>query len=346
MQPNQTRRAAFAAVTLLALAACAAPTPVAPTAVPAPTTVRVGYVPVIINAAIYRGIEAGYFLQEGINVELKPVEGGSDVVVQVANGNFDVGGGGIAAGMLNAVARGIEFEIVAPLHSEKPKLATAFVVSKKRFDSGEYKKVSDLKGKKVSVNSKGAATEYWLFSALKQAGLEYKDVEVVQVPFPNVAAALEKGGTEGIDGAMLTEPFTTLAVDQGLVVRLSDDFIDGFTPTYLYYNKDWAKKNPDLAARFVKAYIRGARDLQGDAWYNDANLAAFEKFTKVKADVQKRANRAYFDPNGEVPLKDIMTLQTFLRGTGALNYPADIDMSKFVNMAYRDAAVKALGAAK
>lgn len=83
-------------------------------------TIRVGYVPVTIYAPFYIAIEKGYFAEEGIQVELQPVEGGSDNVVQVAAGNFDVAGGGIGAGMLNAVARGIEFGIVAPLHTERP----------------------------------------------------------------------------------------------------------------------------------------------------------------------------------------------------------------------------------
>jgi NitT/TauT family transport system substrate-binding protein len=166
------------------------------------------------------------------------------------------------------------------------------------------------------------------------------------VPFPQVAAALEKGGSEGIDGAILTEPFATQAVDKGIAVRLSEDFINGFTPTYLYFNKAWSTANPEVARKFVKAYVKGARDLQGDKWYSDSVLATLEKFTKVPADVQKRASRAYFEPNGRVPVEDIMTLQKFLRSTGGLNYAQDIDMKKFVNTGYAEAAVKELGEAK
>lgn len=334
------------------LAGCVAPA-VAPTQPAAETTaapveqaasdlplVRVGHVPVTIYAPLFIAAEKGYFEEEGMRVELLPVEGGTENVVQVAAGNFDVAGGGIGAGMLNAVARDIEFEIVAPLHTERPPLTSPLVVSKARYDSGELTKVEDLAGKKVSTNSKGAATEYWLWRALQQGGLDFPDVEVLGVGFREVAAALESGS---LDAGILGEPLATLAEDQGLVSRLSDDFIDNFTSTVIYFNKEWSVANPELAQGFVKAFIRGARDLNGDAWYDEANLAIIEKYTGVPADVIKRASRSYHDPNGQVPLDDLMELQRFFRDEGELSYDQDIDLSQFVNTSYAEAAVQALG---
>ncbi|MCL4858738.1 MAG: ABC transporter substrate-binding protein [Caldilineaceae bacterium] len=331
------------------IAACVAP--VAPAAPPAATVapaaesstltkVRVGHVPVTIYAPLFIAAEKGYFAEEGIDIELLPVEGGAENVVQVSAGNFDVAGGGIGAGMLNAVARGIEFEIVAPLHTERPPLTSPFVVSKARFDSGELTQMSDLRGMKVSTNAKGAATEYWLWKALQQGGLDFADVEVLGVGFREVAPALESGS---LDGAILGEPLATLAEDQGLIARLSQDFIDGFTSTVIYYNKEWATNNPELAQGFVKAYIRGARDLNGDLWSSDENAAIIEKYTGVPAEVVKRANRSYHDPNGEVPLADLMELQRFFRAQGQLSYDEEIDMSEFINTSYAEAAVAELG---
>lgn len=332
---------------LMLLVACVAP--VAPAAEATETltqvgeeltVVRVGHVPVTIYAPLFVAAEKGYFLEEGIQVELLPVEGGTENVVQVAAGNFDVAGGGIGAGMLNAVARGIEFEIVAPLHTERPPLTSPFVVSKNRFDSGELTQMSDLAGKTVSTNAKGAATEYWLWKALQQGGLDFEDAEVIGLGFREVAPALENGS---LDGGILGEPLATLAEDQGLVARLSQDFIEGFTPTVIYFNKEWATQNPELAKGFVKAFIRGARDLNGDLWYNDENVAIIEKYTGVPLDVVKRANRSYHDPNGNVPVADLMELQRFFRDQGQLSYDEEIDMASFINTSYAEAALAELG---
>ncbi len=340
----------------LVVTACAAPVaqpqaaPAAATPAPAEDaapaadlqTVRVGHVPVTIYSAFYIADAKGYFADEGIAVEFTPVEGGTEMVVQVAAGNFDVAGGGIGAGLLNAVARGIEFEIAAPMHTERPPLTSPFVVSKARFDSGELTTMADMAGKKVSTNSKGAATEYWLWNALQQGGLDFPDVEVLGVGYRDVAPALESGG---LDGGILSEPLATLMEDQGLVARLSEDFIEGFTPTYVYFNTDWSAANPELAQRFIKAYLRGARDLNGDQWYSDENVAIIEQYTGVPADVIQRANRSYHDPNGAIPLADMETLEDFFRKQGELNYEEDLDLSTLVNSSYVDGALTELGGA-
>jgi NitT/TauT family transport system substrate-binding protein len=332
------------------LAACAAPIqapaePVAPAAENPPSAdelpvVTVGHLPVTIYAPLFVADGKGYFEEEGMRVELAPVQGGSENVVQVAAGNFDVAGGGIGAGMFNAVARDIEFEIVAPLHTERPPLTTPMVVGRERFESGEITSVADLAGKTVSINAKGAGTEYWLWRALQQGGLDFDDVEVVGVGFTEVAAALENGS---LDAGMLGEPLVTLNEDQGLVARLSEDFLDNFTVTVLYFNKEWATQNPELAQGFVTAFLRGARDLNGDAWYDEENLALVEEYTGVPADVVARANRSYHDPNGVVPVDDLMELQSFFRDTGQLNYEEDIDISQYVNSTYATNAVAELG---
>lgn len=302
--------------------------------------VRVGQVPVTIYAPLFIAKEKGYFAEEGMNVELLPVDSGNDTVVQTAAGNFDVAGGGIGAAMLNAVARGIEFEIVAPLHTELPPLTSPFVVSKARFDSGELTTMADFAGKKVSTNARGAATEYWLWSALQQGGLDFPDVEVLGVPFRDTVAALESGS---LDGGILGEPLVTLAEDKGLVARVSQDFIEGMTPTYIYFNTDWSAANPELAQGFVRAYLRGARDLNGASWSDPENLAIIEKYTKVPADVVGRANRSYHDPNGGIPIEDILTLQDFFRSQGELNYDENIDLTQFVNTSYVEKALADLG---
>lgn len=303
-------------------------------------TVRVGHVPVTIYAPFYIALEKGYFEDEGIDAELMPVQGGTENVVQVSAGNFEVAGGGVGAGMLNAAARGVEFEIAAPMHTERPPLTSPFVVSKERFDNGELTSMSDLEGLTVSTNAKGAATEYWLWRALQQGNLGFDDVEVIGVGFREVPAALEN---RSLDGAILGEPLTTFAENEGVVARLSEDFIDRFTATYVYFNKEWATENPDLAKGFVKAFIRGSRDLNGDQWYDEENLQIIQKYTEIPVEVIEHANRSYHDPNGAVPMDDIMELQRFFMDQGQTNYDEPLDMEQFVNSSYAEAAVEELG---
>ena len=118
-----------------------------------PTKITVGYIPVMIDAPLYVGIEKGYFKQENLDITLAPLAGGTDVITQTATGNFDVGLGGLGVATFNALQKKIGITVVAPLHSEAPPVTTPLVVSKKAYDSGQYHSVADLKGKKVAINA-------------------------------------------------------------------------------------------------------------------------------------------------------------------------------------------------
>ncbi len=301
--------------------------------------VRLGYVPVLIYAPLYLGVERGYFAKEGVEVELVPLQGGSDSVVQLAAGNFDAAVGGIGVSLLNATYRGLEFKIVAPMHAEKTPTATSLVISARRKD--EIKTVSDLKGKKVAINATGAATEYWLAMALRKNGLKINDVQLVTVAFADVPAALENGS---VDAAMLGEPLTTQQLDKGVVSVLANDFIDNFYATYLYMGLPLFNNRPQIAERFVRAYLQACRDLQDPDVFKNKDIAAIiEKYTNVPADVIMRANRAYYHPDGVIPLANIDALQYYFLSRSGLEYKDAIDMTGFIDRSLVEKAVKALG---
>lgn len=301
--------------------------------------VRLGYVPVLIYAPLYVAQERGYFAAEGIDAQLSPLQGGSDSVVQLAAGNFDAAVGGVGAGLLNAANKGLEFRIVAPMHSERAPLATSLVISAKR--AGEIKSVADLKGKKVSINATGAATEYWLAEALRKAGLTFADIQLTTVGFANVPAALDNGS---LDAAMLGEPLTTQQIDKGVVKVLANDFIDGFYATYLYMGIPLLKDRPQVAEGFMRAYLRACRDLQAPDIYQNPEIAKIvEKYTKVPADVVSRASRPFYEPNGVLPIDNINTLQTYFLSRGELEYREPLDMTRFIDTSLAEKDVKALG---
>ncbi len=305
---------------------------------PTSTTVRLGYVPVLIYAPLYVGVERGYFAQAGLDVQLTPLQGGSDSVVQLAAGNFDAAVGGIGAGLLNAANKGLDFRIVAPMHSERPPVATPLVIAASR--AGEIKSVADLKGKTVAINATGAATEYWLAQALAEGGLTFADIKLTTVAFKDVPVGLQTGA---IDAAMLGEPLVTQEVQQGVVKVLANDFIHGFVSTYLYMGLPLLHDHPQAAQAFVQAYLHACRDLQGEAFKDPAIAAIIEKYTKVPAAVVEQASHGYYDPNGAIPLADINTLQTYFLQRGELSYQTPLDMSKYVDTSLVAQAVQTLG---
>lgn len=302
------------------------------------TTIRLGYVPVLIYSPLFVALEKGYFAAENLDVQLTPLQGGTDSVVQLAAGNFDAAVGGIGAGLLNAANKGLDFRIVAPMHSERPPVSTSLVISAAR--AGDIKTVADLKGKTVAINATGAATEYWLAQALQEGGLTFADIKLTTVAFKDVPVALQSGA---VDAAMLGEPLTTLQVKSGTVKILSDDFIHGFVSTYLYMGLPLLKDHLPAAQGFVRAYLKACRDLQGDALKDPAIAAIIEKYTKVPAATIETASHAYYDPNGTIPVGDIQTLQTYFLSRGELDYKTPLDLTRFIDTSLVTNALTTLG---
>ena len=316
-----------------------------PTATTAPsgevelTHMHIGYVPVLIFGPAMLAHDKGYFEAEGIDSELVPLAGGADMVTLTATGEFDIGIGGAGPAFFNAINRGVELTVIAPLHFERTPQATPLMVSKERFDSGELDSVEKLEGLKVSVNARGA-TEYWLDQALRTGGLTIEDIDLQEVGFGDVSAALESGA---IDAAMLGEPLATLAEQQGIAVRLANDFISDFQPTFVYVNPDFAEENPEVITGFVAGFLQGCRDLSGDDWANEENLNLLNGQTGVDVDLIAESSRTYCEPDGEIDTDDLQTLQEFFADRGLLEYDEMMDVESFIDTSYVEQALEEIG---
>ncbi|MFW6074538.1 MAG: ABC transporter substrate-binding protein [Chloroflexota bacterium] len=303
------------------------------------TELTIGMVPVLIYAPVMLAQDKGYFAEEGIESNLESIAGGGDMVTLTSNGDFDIGIGGAGPAFFNAIERGVELDVIAPLHFERDPQATPLVVSKERYDSGELDSVEKLEGMNVSVNARGA-TEYWLDQALRTGGLTIEDIELQELGFGDVPAALESGS---LDAAMLGEPLATQAEQEGLIVRLADGFISEIQPTFVFVNPEFAEENEDLVHGFMRAYLQGCRDLMSDDWASDENLGHLEAQTGVPPDLIRESARTYCEPNGEVNADDLETLQEFFAERGLLEYEEMLDVETFIDRSFAEAAVEELG---
>ncbi len=307
---------------------------------PTLTHIRVVHVPVLVFAPLYVAIERGYFAQQGLEVELIGTPGGGSSFSVLASGRAEVVVGGLGAALFNAAARGLDFKVVGPVHMEKPPVSTPLVVSKKAYESGEIRSVRDLRGKKVSVNVIGSATEYWLQAALLRGGLTVTDVQMVAVAFPEVPAALANGA---IAAGLLGEPLATLAEDRGQIVRLSEDFINGMQVTALYFSGEFMRRSPQLAVGFMVAWLRASRDLFGGGYRRDAVTRIVEKYTGVPAEVVKRARPPFHEPDGKMNFNDFARLQEFFKKRGELTYEKSLAPATYIDTSFVQQALQIVG---
>jgi NitT/TauT family transport system substrate-binding protein len=311
-----------------------------PTATGPLRQVRVGYVPVLVYSPIFIAMEKGYFREQGIETVATPFTGGSDILAQTSSGNLEVGLSGLGASALNAFQRGLDLRIVSSQHTESPPLATPLVVAKKKFDDGTFKNVAALKGKRVAINAKGTGTEYWLQAALAKNGLKMNDIELTALAFDQVAAALNGGS---LDAGMLGEPLATLAESQGLIHRLSDDFLNNAQGTVIFYNLKWGRENAGIADRWLAAWLRGARDLDNGGYARDENAAIIEKYTKTPAATVKVAKAPRHEPNGTLNLADMRAQQEYFLTSGSLTYAAPLDLNNLIDTDFAERAVGIIG---
>jgi len=302
-------------------------------------TVKIGYIPTDSFAALFL-LADRHLPAAGINVETVRLAGGSEIVSQVATGQLQLGGAGMGAAGFNAVVSGLPVEYIAPLHSGYVK---DYFVVRKAVWGKEVKRIADLKGRAVALNVRGAAVEWILDLALRRDGLTIKDVQVKLMPFPDMVPALESGA---VDAAILSEPFPTLAEEKGIALRPLTK-APGVKPvpiTAIFWNKEWAAANPDLANRVMVAYLKAARDLAlGDGWQGDKTLDVILKFTPAKPEVLKKARPHALDANLEMDASVLDSMQKFNAELGYLKYKELQPVGKLFNFAYRDRAVQELG---
>ncbi len=301
--------------------------------------VTIGYTPISIFAPMFVAYEKGYFAEEGLNVSLEALPGGSDMVVHTATGSFDAGIGGIGPAYWNAAAQDLPVTIIAPGHMEGSPVASPLMISKDACESGEITRISDLKGKKVAVNAPGA-TEIWLDTALRTDGLTIEDIDLQYMAFPDAVAALDSGS---IAASIIGEPLATKAENDGIAVRIASDFpVQSYQVTAIFASNEFITANPEAATGLVTAYLRASRDLTEN--FNDpVNLAIIQKYTGVPPELIAESIKPVYDLDGTIDLESLSTLQDFFRDRGLLDYDDDLDPASMIDTQFVDGALERLG---
>ncbi|MBM0276619.1 ABC transporter substrate-binding protein [Micromonospora tarensis] len=136
------------------------------------------------------------------------------------------------------------------------------------------KRPADLAGKRVSVNSLGAAGDVTIMAAVEKDGGNPATIKFVEVAFPDAPAQLEAGN---IDAAWVPEPFVTQLKSRGdtFVVAPYQAVVPGLTTLTTITSKERTEKDAALVGDFSAAMKKTLE------WANDpANEAAVRQAIK------------------------------------------------------------------
>jgi NitT/TauT family transport system substrate-binding protein len=213
-------------------------------------TLKVGVIPIADVAPLYLGMDKGFFADEKLKIEPQLAEGGAAIVPSVVSGDYQIGFSNTTS-LIIAASKNLPVQIISQgvLGGTGPDDAWDGVIVPKGSD---IKDIAGLEGKTVAVNTLNNVSQVVVNTALKEAGADYNKVKYVEVPFPDMNAALEQ---KRVDGACVVEPFVSqgkAGAAKGIdpfYVRTAPDL----TIATYFTTKQYAEENADTVDRFVRA---------------------------------------------------------------------------------------------
>lgn len=308
---------------------------------------RLGVVASVSDAGFFVPLEKGYFSEEGLTVEFLPFRSAADMVVPLGVGQLDIGGGAVSAGLFNALARGVDLRIVADKGTIRVGYSyEALIIRRDLVESGRFKGLSDLRGMRIALPARGISPhiDLWMFARLGNVNIE--EIEVVVMPFPDMTVAM---ANKAIDGAVLIEPFKTVAVEEkiGVLIETADKVYPDHQVAVVLYSPAMRREKVDLGRKFMAAYLRAVRD------YNDGFvkkqmqkrrevIAILAKHTPVKdLALYEKMVMPWLDPNGGVIRQSLRFDQDWYAQHGFV--PRKVNLSLVVDDRFVLHALERLG---
>ncbi|HJE58233.1 MAG TPA: ABC transporter substrate-binding protein [Nocardiopsis listeri] len=268
---------ALAVVALLATAACS-PSEEG-TGEGELTTVTAGVIPIVDVAPIYLGVDQGFFSDRGIDLQLESGSGGAAIVPGVISGEFDFAFSNIVS-LIVAREQGLPLAAltngVTTAGEQGADFGGVFVP-----DDSDVTGAADLEGLTVAANNLNNIGDTTVRQSVRADGGDPAEVDFVELPFPDMPAALETGR---IDAVWAVEPFASTIREAGHR-EIASNFVD---------------THPELS---VAAYFTGEDRLAQDPELFDDITAALEEslaYAEDNPDEVRRILGTYTEIDEEV----------------------------------------------
>ena len=222
---------------------------------------KLGYMKIVDNAAMFVAMEKGFFKAEGLELETVPMAGGAVIVQGVTSGDLQFGWTNVIS-LYQAFAEGFDFKLIAggATNVRGTNETHAIIVAK----DSVTKSAKDLPGKTVAVNTLNNIVHLMAMAWVDKNGGSATKVKFVEIPFPNMEAALVAGK---VDAISIQEPFAAVAARKAETRVLSNpwgDVLPKFLIASWFASEKWIQKNKAVAAAFVRAINRGVDAIHAD----------------------------------------------------------------------------------
>ncbi|WP_300009231.1 ABC transporter substrate-binding protein [Pseudonocardia sp.] len=263
-------------------------------------------------APVYAGVENGFFSEAGIDLALTQAAP-SAVVPAVVSGSTTFGYLAIPS-ILLAASKDLPIKIVANAGASPD---SPVVVP----NASAVQTYADLAGKRIAVPNLGGLGQFAVVGALLNNGVDPAGVQLLEVPFGDMEAALDRGT---VDAAWLIQPFAALAEQHGKTRSLGSSVeaadMAAMGSAYFFTLDETVTKNPDMVGRFVDAVKRSnAYGLENV----DEMVDIVPSFAQIPPEVlgPKLVSATY----GEIPVDQLKRVNDFMVANGFLTKSVDVD---------------------
>ena len=260
-RPRRAVMTALGGVAAVVLAACGESEPDTAqdaSAASSDSTIQlsVGYFPLMHSATIVHADEAGLLEAQGLDVELIQTGGGAQAIPPLIAGEYDITYSNYTSALL-ATQQGLPLRIASANDVGADDQAVMV-----RADSA-FKGPADLAGARIAVNTLKNIGTVGISAALEDAGVDPSTAQFVELPFPDMAAALTN---DDVDAIWLPEPFRSMALSVGHRILFSPFVgpLEGMPVAGWMTTEKFARENPEAIERFQRAIAASVEELQGN----------------------------------------------------------------------------------
>ncbi|MGZ5584963.1 MAG: ABC transporter substrate-binding protein [Usitatibacter sp.] len=332
--PGEGRGPIIALIATLTLLGCASNAP-APVAQPLPVLDVVvgnnfGHLPMFV------GVEKGFFKAHGVDVHLKVVNTGTDMVNAMQKREVQVGDMSVTT-FLKARHAGDPFRVIGVIQNDatRSNADEPLAIVARKGSGIRPGAIEDLKGKRVGLAQAQTSDEYFKM-VLARRGMKYGDVTIVNIMAPPALAPALKEAK--VDAVVSWEPYNTMVLDQ---VPESYAVIRG--GGHLSYIMVATAHEPTIAAspELIRNFVAGlAQASQYTRKNRDEAVEIFAKWVPgLDLAVGKKAIRHIsYDPRVSKPVMQAFeaaeddVLKNTLKGAARLDVPQQFASSSLAQV--------------
>ena len=287
--------------------------------------VTVATIPIMAMAPFFHAQDAGIFEEEGLTVSHAIGSGGAELIPRLLSGEIDIFWTALEP-FIVARSEGVELDLVAAGHYYE-KIDGEGLGLFALPDSG-FESIADLEGATIAINTLNTFGHIFTQAALEHQGVDLDSIRWVEIPFPQMAPALERGE---VDAAWTPEPFITIMRNTlGAVPLLDPDASEPIMAELPAFESapggawgataEFTEANPNTVAAFARAIARANQAIADDKELGREVMLANSEMTEG---VLEEAAWPSWSEDLDLPAQ-VQTSADLMVEYGVLDEPIDI----------------------